>query len=435
MDPRLNRIGQISAAGRRVENLACLINVNSLKEGHKRMDGKKATGIDGVSKGDYNENLEDNLTKLVRRMASDGYYPQPSRRVYIDKPGSKKKRPLGISCYEDKLVEHAVAEILTEVYEPKFMDFSYGFRPNKSCHQAIQEVIYRIQGFTNYVVEADIRSFFDTLDHDWLLKMLEHDIADRKFLEIIRRFLKAGIMENGKFLEAEQGSPQGNGASPICANVYLHYVLDLWFDKHVKPTCRGDAHLIRYADDFVCTFQYWEDAQRFYEELPKRFDKFGLSLAEEKTRIVEFGRFAEENRARRGEGKPETFDFLGFTFYCSKSSKGKFLVKVKSSRKKVSSKLKKLNIWLKENRHLPVDILIYKLSISLQGYYRYYAVTCNVWNVGSFQRQVARLLHKWLNRRSQKRSYTWAQFYDLLEEYPLPLPKCCFNVYDYRAIS
>ena len=435
VDPRLNRIGQISAAGKRVENLACLINVNSLMDVHRRMDGRKATGIDRVSKEDYNEKADENLTALVKRMASGGYYPHPSRRVYIDKPGSKKKRPLGISCYEDKLVEHAVAEILTEVYEPKFMDFSYGFRPNKSCHQAIQEVIYRIQGFTNYVVEADIRSFFDTLDHDWLLKMLEHDIADKKFLEIIRRFLKAGIMENGKFLEADRGSPQGNGASPICANVYLHYVLDLWFEKHVKPSCRGEAHLIRYADDFVCTFQYWGDAKRFYEELPKRFEKFGLSLAEEKTRIVEFGRFAEENRARRGEGKPETFDFLGFTFYCSESTKGKFLVKVKSSRKKVSNKLKKLNIWLKENRHLPVSILIEKLSRSLRGYYQYYAVTCNVWNVGTFRYQTERLLFKWLNRRSQKRSYNWAQFFDLLKKFPLPTPKCCFNVYEFRTIS
>lgn len=324
LDPRLNRIGQISAAGRRVENHACLINVKSLMDVHRRMDGRKATGIDRVSKEDYNKNVTENLTALVKRMASGGYYPQPSRRVYIDKLGSKKKRPLGISCYEDKLVEHAVAGILTEVYEPKFMDFSYGFRPNKSCHQAIQEVVYQTQGYTGYVVEADIRSFFDTLDHEWLMKMLEHDIADRKFLEIIRRFLKAGIMEDGKFLEADRGSPQGNGVSPVCANVYLHYVLDLWFEKHVKPTCRGEAHLIRYADDFVCTFQYWGDANRFYEELPKRFDKFGLSLAEEKTRIVEFGRFAEENRARQGEGKPETFDFLGFTFYCSENIEGSF---------------------------------------------------------------------------------------------------------------
>ena len=245
LDPRLNRIGQISAQGRKVENLACLINVDSLRHIHRCMDGKKATGIDQVDKESYNENLEENLNSLVNRMKNMGYYPHPSRRVYIDKPGSNKKRPLGISCYEDKIVEKAVAEILTAVYEPKFMDFSYGFRPGRSCHQAISEVVSHIQCLTSYVVEADIRSFFDTLDHDWLMKMLEHDIADKRFLEIVRRFLKAGIMENGKFIEAESGSPQGNGASPVLANVYLHYVLDLWFEKAVKPHCKGEAYLCR----------------------------------------------------------------------------------------------------------------------------------------------------------------------------------------------
>ena len=429
LDPRLNRIGQISAQGRKVENLACLINVDSLRHIHRCMDGKKATGIDQVDKEAYNENLEENLNSLVNRMKNMGYYPHPSRRVYIDKPGSNKKRPLGISCYEDKLVEKAVAEILTAVYEPKFMDFSYGFRPGRSCHQAISEVVSHIQCLTSYVVEADIRSFFDTLDHDWLMKMLEHDIADKRFLEIVRRFLKAGIMENGKFIEAESGSPQGNGASPVLANVYLHYVLDLWFEKAVKPHCKGEAYLCRYADDFVCTFQWKEDAERFYEALPKRFAKFGLSLADEKTRIIEFGRFADENRKRRGEGKPQTFDFLGFTFYCSVSSKGTFLVKLKSSRKKVTSKLKKLSAWLKSNRDMKVSAMIMKLNRALVGYYNYYCVASNVHNVKVFLYQVECLLFKWLNRRSQKRSYTWSQFNELLKSCPLVEPACKVNIY------
>lgn len=430
MDPRLNRIGQISTQGRRVENLACLINVDNLRQIHAGMDGKKATGIDKVDKEAYGENLEENLQALVNRMKSGGYYPHPSRRVYIDKPGSNKKRPLGISCYEDKLVEHAVAEILTAVYEPKFQEFSYGFRPGRNCHQAIHEAISHIQRLTSYVVEADIRSFFDTLDHEWLMKMLSHDIADKRFLEIIRRFLKAGIMEQGKLIDTEQGSPQGNGASPVLANVYLHYVLDLWFEKAIKPHCTGEAHLIRYADDFVCTFQRKEDADRFYKVLPERFAKFGLKLAEEKTRIIEFGRFAAENRRRRGEGKPQTFDFLGFTFYCSKSRKNTFLVKLKSARKKVSSKLKKLSLWLKNHRNVKVSIILDKLSRSLSGYYRYYCVAGNVHNVSAFVFQVERLLFKWLNRRSQKRSYNWTQFNDLLKSCPLPRPKCCVNIYD-----
>lgn len=435
IDPRLNRIGQISAQGRKVENLACLINVDSLRHIHNCMNGKKATGIDQVDKEAYSENLDDNLNSLVNRMKNMSYYPHPSRRVYIDKPGSKKKRPLGISCYEDKLIEKAAAEILTAVYEPKFEDFSYGFRPGRSCHQAICEVVSRIHGRTSYVVEADIRSFFDTLDHNWLMKMLELDIADKRFLELIRRFLKAGIMENGKFIESESGSPQGNGASPVLANVYLHYVLDLWFEKAVKPNCAGEAHLIRYADDFVCTFQRKADAERFYKTLPYRFAKFGLSLAEEKTRIIEFGRFVMETRKRKGKEKPDTFDFLGFTFYCGISRKRTFVVKVKSSRKKVTAKLKKVSQWLKEHRNVKVSILIEKLNKSLAGYYNYYCVTGNVHNVGSFRYHVISLLFKWLNRRSQKRSYTWEQFKDLLKECPIIEPTCKVNIYTKHRFS
>ena len=221
-------------------------------------------------------------------------------------------RPLGISCYEDKLVENVVAQILEQIYEPKFYNESFGFRPNRSCHQAVREVIEMVQyRKTNYVVEADIRGFFDNVDHEWLIKMLEHDIADRKFIEIIRKFLKAGIMENGKYLDSERGTPQGNGASPVLANIYLHYVLDNWFDVIIKRQCRGECYLIRYADDFVCCFQNQYEAEVFRQRLEERFRTYGLELAEEKTKVLEFGRFARQNRERRGEGKPDTFDFLG----------------------------------------------------------------------------------------------------------------------------
>ena len=433
MGPRLDRIGQFSARGERVQNLASLINVENLRMIHGTMDGKKATGIDRVDKETYEENLEENLQVLVKRMKSGGYYPRPSRRVYIDKPGSRKKRPLGISCYEDKLVENALAEILTAVYEPKFLDFSYGFRPGRNCHQAISETIGHIQGLTSYVVEADIRSFFDTLDHDWLMKMLEHDIADKRLLELVHRFLKAGIMEQGKKLESDKGSPQGNGASPVLANVYLHYVLDLWFEKVVRPRCAGQAHLIRYADDFVCTFQCKGDANRFYNTLPKRFEKFGITLAEEKTRIIEFGRFAEVDRRERGEGKPMTFDFLGFTFYCGKSKKGTFLVRLKSARKKMTSKLKKMSAWLKSNRDMKVSLLLDKLGRSLRGYYNYYCVAGNSWSINTFLFLIRKLLFKWLNRRSQKRSYNWSQFNDLMKTCPLPTPKRWTFIYDLRT--
>ena len=234
----------------RVQNLACYIDKGLLRLVHRRMDRNKASGIDKVTKLEYETNLEENLTKLVARMKDGTYKPNPSRRVYIPKDGSKKMRPPGISCYEDKLVENAVAQILNQVYEPKFYAFSYGFRPGRNCHMAVREIIEMVQyRKTNYIVEADIRSYFDTIDHEWLMKMLEHDIADKKFLNIVWRFLKAGIMENGKYLDSESGSPQGNGASPVLANVYLHYVLDNWFAKIVQRRCQGQCYLIRYADD------------------------------------------------------------------------------------------------------------------------------------------------------------------------------------------
>ena len=327
--------------GERAQNLACGITVEVLEEIHEDMDRNKAPGIDGVRKEDYSEGITDKLEDLVSRMKREAYKPQPSRRTYIDKPGSDKKRPLGISSYEDKLVEKAVAQLLEIVYEPRFMDSSYGYRPRRNCHQAIKKVIEEVQiRKVSYVVEADIRSFFDTLNHDMLIKFLEHDIADRKFIGIIKRQLKAGIMDEGKYLDSETGTPQGGCASAILANVYLHYVLDLWFDVAVKKgQFRGEAYLTRYADDFVACFQHKDDAEKFYRSLGSRLEKFGLALAPEKTRILEFGRFATSNRERRGEGKPETFNFLGFTFYCSTNqAKTKFRVKVKSDRKKMTSK-------------------------------------------------------------------------------------------------
>ncbi|MBK5254372.1 MAG: group II intron reverse transcriptase/maturase, partial [Peptostreptococcaceae bacterium] len=306
----------------KVQNIASYINEPTLKAIHKKMDGNKAKGIDKVAKEDYSVNLEANVENLVKRMKSGSYKPEPIRRVYIPKDGSNKMRPLGISCYEDKLIENTIAQILTMVYEPKFFNESFGFRPNRSCHQAVKEIIENVQHHkVSYIVEADIKGFFDNVDHDWLIKFLEHDIADKRFIEIIKKFLKAGIMEDGKYLESDKGTPQGNGASPILANVYLHYVLDYWFDVKIKRQCKGEAYLIRYCDDFVCCFQNKWEAEEFYQRLIERFKKFGLELALEKTKILEFGRFAKQNRAKQGLGKPETFDFLGFTFYCSENGK------------------------------------------------------------------------------------------------------------------
>ena len=410
----------------KVQNLASYINEDTLKISHKLMDAKKAKGIDGLTKEEYAEELEGNISNLVSRMREGRYKPKPSRRVYIPKDGSMSKRPLGISCYEDKLVENVIAQILTMVYEPKFCNESFGFRPNRNCHKAVRELVEGIQyRKTNYVVEADIKGFFDNVDHEWLIRFLEHDIADRKFIGIVRKFLEAGIMENGKYLDSERGTPQGNGASPVLANIYLHYVLDIWFEVRIKRQCKGEAHLVRYCDDFVVCFQLKKEAEMFYRSLIQRFRKFGLELAMEKTKILEFGRFAKANRKARGMGKPETFDFLGFTFYCSENGRKTFYrCKVKTSRKKFRSKVKAMKELIKRNRSIPVEMMIAKINQKLRGHYQYYGVTDNTKSVKSFQTQTIWLLFKWLNRRSQRRSYDSEGFFNgLLKAFPLLEPR------------
>ena len=424
-DIRYN-IEKANRTDRKVQNLASYIDEELLKSIHRRMEKNKASGVDKMTKEEYEVNLDDNLKKLVARMKNGSYRPNPTRRVYIPKDGSRKMRPLGISCYEDKLVENAVAQILTMVYEPKFYPCSFGFRPGRNCHMAVREIIEMVQyRKTNYVVEADIRSYFDTIPHDWLMKMLEHDIADRRFLEIIRRFLKAGVMENGKYLDSESGSPQGNGASPVLANVYLHYVLDNWFDVIVQRQCRGQCYLIRYADDFVCCFQNKWEAEIFRQRLEERFAKYGLTLAEEKTKILEFGRFAADNRKKRGEGKPETFDFLGFTFYCGMDGKKRFFrCRVRTSKKKYRSKVLKMKEWIKSHRMMPVEELVRKINEKLAGHYQYYGVTDNTREIKCFQNATKWLLFKWLNRRSQRRSYSQNDFFiGLLRTFPILEPK------------
>lgn len=418
-------IAKANRTDRKVQNLAAYINADTLRAIHKTMDRKKAYGIDKVTKEDYEKNLEENLANLVKRMKNGSYRPHPTRRVYIPKETKGKMRPLGISCYEDKLVENAIAQILEQIYEPKFYNGSFGFRPNRNCHQAVREIIEMVQyRKTNYVVEADIKGFFDNVDHEWLMKMLAHDIADRKFLEIIDKFLKAGVMENGKYLDSERGTPQGNGASPILANIYLHYVLDNWFDVIVKRQCKGECYLIRYCDDFVCCFQNQYEAKIFKQRLEERFAKYGLELAGEKTKILEFGRFARHNRKARGERKPDTLDFLGFTFYCGMDGKREFFrCRVKTSKKKFRSKIKAMKEWIKAHRAMPLELIFKTVNAKLRGHYQYYGVTDNTREVKNFLVQTKWLLYKWLNRRSQKRSYTSDTFFNgLLRTFPLLEP-------------
>ena len=301
-----------------------------------------------------------------------------------------------------------------------------------SCHMAVREVVKDIQLHkTSWVVEADIKGFFDHVSHEWLMKMLEHDIADRKFLDIIRKFLDAGVIDKGVYNETIEGTPQGNGASPALANVFLHYVLDNWFDVVMRRQSHGECYIVRYADDFICCFQYPNDAEWFVKALRERFAKYGLELAEDKTKILEFGRYAARKRAERGLGKPETFDFLGFTFYCSMNTKRTFFrCKVKTSRKKLRNKLKAMKEWIKYHNNMPLEWLFKKLNEKLRGHFQYYGVTDNIVECKRFLRQTTWFLYKYLNRRSQKRSYNHDTFFNgLLRTFPLVEPRIRVSLY------
>ena len=431
MGTKLDRIEEMSANNPKLvfTSLYHMINVELLRQCHVEMDGKKATGVDNVTKAEYESNLDENLKELVERLKRKSYKPQPSLRVFIPKANGKL-RPLGIAAYEDKLVQSALSRILMAVYEPKFTNSMYGFRPNRGQHDALKEVTRLIEkGKTRYVIDADIKSYFNSLEHDRIIEMVRFRLADPNILWLIRKMLKAGVVEDGKWRPSELGTEQGNLASPMIANIYMLYTLALWFEVRFKKTCRGNSGLVIFADDFIATFQYKEDAERFLEEVKDRFATVGLELEPTKTRKVEFGRFAEADRRKRGEGKPETFDFLGFTHYCSKSKRGWFRVKRKTAQKKFRTKLAEMNLWLKKNRHLRLRDMTDKLNAKLRGHYQYYGVTDNYRYIGNYFRWVQRLLFKWLNRRSQKKSYTWEGFGELLKWFTLARPKIHHSVY------
>jgi RNA-directed DNA polymerase len=414
-------------------SLVHLINEQSLAESHAKLKAGKASGIDKVTKEEYGRNLETNVRNLVERMKTQAYKPQAARRVYIPKPGKAQKRPLGIPSYEDKLVQKAMAPILNAIYEADFLDCSYGFRSERGCHDALKVLGKIIETKpVNYIVEADIKGFFDNVDHDWMMKFLAHRIADNNLLRLIRRFLKAGIMEAGIKYDTPEGTPQGGVISPILANVYLHYALDLWFEKIFTRKSRGKVYLVRYCDDFVVCCQYRQDAEAFMRALKERLGKFNLEIAEDKTRILEFGRFAANSREKKGGDKPDTFDFLGFTHYCSLSEKGRFRVKRKTSRIKFNAGLKRCKHWLRSNLTLPIKVLMPRLRVKVLGHFRYYGVTDNYSSLSEFSYQVRRQLYWWCNRRSQGKHYNWRKFNLLLKQYQYPAPKVYVNAYDIR---
>ena len=411
----------------RVYSVMHHVNVETLAAEHKRQKIGKASGVDRVTKQEYDENLQENLENLICRMKSFSYRPQPVRRAYIQKEGGKGQRPLGIPSYEDKLVQGAMAIVLNNIYESLLYDFSYGFRQGKSQHQAVKAVNDIIMFHkVSYVVDCDIRGFFDNLDHEWLMKFLEHDIADKNFLRYIKRFLKSGVIEDLKFYESDRGTIQGGVISPVLANVYLRYVLDMWFDKVVKKQCRGEAYIVRYADDFICMFQYKDEAEEFYSSLKTRLAKFKLEIAEDKSKVIAFGRFARKDSK---DGKVDTFDFLGFTRICGKTRNGKFSVVHRTSRKKMKAKKANAKEWLREHMHDHIKVLIPALNKKLTGHYNYYGVSGNSIGLWGFYEYVKRQLFKTLRRRGQKQRLTWEKFERILEFNPIAKPSIRVNIW------
>ena len=432
METGLERISQLSREDPKIvfTSIGHMINKDLLRKCHEAMDGDKAVGIDGVTKEEYGRNLDENLDGLVERLKRKAYKPQPARRVEIPKDNGKM-RPLSIYCYEDKLVQAALKEVLEAVFEPVFPETMVGFRPGRSCHQALRKLNTMIErGKTSYVVDADIKGFFDHLDHEWIVRFIELRIKDPNIIRLVRKMLKAGVVEDYQWEPSEAGSGQGSVCSPVIANIYMYCVLAWWFEAKVKPCMRGYSEIVIYADDFVVCFQYRDDAEKFYEALKRRMGHFGLSLEEEKSRLIEFGRFAEGNRRRRGEGKPETFDFLGFTHYCSKSRNGKFRVKRKTSRKKFAKKCREMNLKIKSMRTWPLPSIIKKINEILVGYFHYYGITDNSRGIAAFRTRVLKMLFYWMNHRGQKRSYNWEGFNQMLREYPLAPARIYVSIYD-----
>lgn len=396
-------------------NLYGLIDKNALNLAWKDINKKSATGVDKETAKEFERNLDANLKMIVDELKTKKYKAKLVKRVYIPK-GNGKMRPLGLPTLRDKIVQRAVANILEAIYEQDFLKCSYGYRPKIGAQKAVKDLTKELMQQYSYIVEADIRSFFDNIDHQWLMKMLELRIKDKSFLRLIKKWLKAGILDtDGKIINPETGCPQGSIVSPILANIYLHYALDLWFDKVVKTRSESDAYICRMADDFVCAFRYKEDAERFYRALGKRLGKFGLELAEEKTKIISFSRFRKYENT--------SFEFLGFEYRWSVSKRGKDVITRRTSRNKLRKSIKAFTQWCKENRDKRISRIVEMLNSKFRGYFNYYGVIGNSKGLNEFYGEAIKILYKWLNRRSQKKSFIWLEFNAKMKRYGLITPR------------
>lgn len=419
----LERLGE---AARQVEPMkftALLhhITPSLLVESFYDLKRQAAAGVDGVTWQEYEEILYGRVHEMHREIHTGAYRAQASRRVYIPKADGKL-RPLGIAAVEDKIVQQAVVKVLSEIFEEEFLGFSYGFREGRSQHDALDALYVGIESQkVNWILDADIQAFFDSIDHEWMMRFLEHRIADRRILRLIRNWLKAGVIEDGRRIEAERGVPQGAVISPLLSNIYLHYVLDLWAQQWRQRRTRGRVIFIRYADDSVVGFERKEEAEQYLAALRERMAKFGLALHPDKTRLIEFGRNAAKNRKQRGEGKPETFDFLGFTHCCSKTRKGWFKILRTTVKKRMRATLKAVREKLRKKMHDPIPAVGKWLGQVVQGYFNYFAVPGNLYRLGSFRGEICRAWRHMLKRRSQRHRMTWERFNRLVERY---IPPC-----------
>lgn len=415
-----NALERVRQAARRSRNekfsaLFHHITAERLQAAFHHIKRDAAPGVDGVTWEQYAKNLSRNVEDLHSRLHQGAYRAKPSRRAYIPKPDGLQ-RPLGIAVLEDKMVQRAAAEVLNAIYEVDFLGFSYGFRPGRQAHQALDALAVGIRfKKIGWILDADVRGYFDAMDHDWMMKFMEHRIADRRMLRLIKKWLKAGVIEDGEWTASEVGSPQGASISPLLANVYLHYVLDLWAQQWRQRNARGEVIIVRWADDFVVGFQYEDDARRFQAALRDRFQKFSLELHPEKTRLIRFGHFAQRDSRRfDGRRKPETFNFLGFTHYCGVSRKGKFMVCRITMRKRLTAKLHAVKMELRKRMHQPPAEQAKWLSSVVRGYFQYHAIPGNWKALGTFRTQVARMWYRTLRRRSQKSRLTWDRMKEIV---------------------